>query len=111
MKTRAITFSFLLILLSGCFHAYYPQTGSKTYKPTQAEYIEIYTGEPGQEYVVMGSIAADVISNSDAALNHLKKRAAQIGADAVINVQVTSNLGCGGTGVSGVAVKLKPKAE
>ena len=109
MKTIAITFVFLLTLLSGCFYAYYPQTGSTTYRPTQPEYIEIYSGVPEQEYVVMGSIAADVIGDADASVNHLKKKAAGMGADAIIKIQITTNSTCGGTGVSGVAVKMKPK--
>jgi len=108
MKTRTITLLFLMTLLSGCFYAYYPQTGSTTYMPTQAEYIEIYSGVPEQEYLVMGSIAADVLGNADAAIKHLKKKAANMGADAVIKVQVTTSSTCGGTGVSGVAVKMKP---
>jgi hypothetical protein len=107
MKTQAITLIVLLTLLSSCFYAYYPQTGSKTYSPTRAEYIEIYSGAPEHEYVVMGSIAADVIGNADAAVNHLKKKAAKMGADAIIKVRYTTNSTCGGTGVSGVAVKMK----
>lgn len=108
MKTRAITFTLLMTLLNSCFYAYYPQTGSKTYSPTLAENIEIYSGVPEQEYVVMGSFAADVIGDADAAVNHLKKKAAELGADAIIKVRMTTNSSCGGTGVSGVAVKMKP---
>lgn len=110
MKTIIILSEVLLVLLSSCFYAYYPQTGSKTYSPTKAEHIEIYSEVPGQEYIVMGSIATDVIGNADAAVNHLKKKAAERGADAVIKVRVTTNSTCGGTGVSGVAVKMKPNA-
>jgi len=110
MKTRAITLLILITLLNSCFYAYYPQTGSTTYRPTQPEFIEIYSGVPEQEYVVMGSIAADVIGDADASVNHLKKKAAEMGADAIIKVQITTNSTCGGTGVSGVAVKMKPKA-
>ncbi len=108
MKTGAIILVFLTILLSGCFYAYYPQTGSETYRPTQAENIEIYSESPKQEYVVLGSLAADVIGGADAAVDHLKKKAAALGADAVIKVQFSNNTTCGGTGVSGVAVKIQP---
>ncbi|HYQ55970.1 MAG TPA: hypothetical protein VEP89_01400 [Draconibacterium sp.] len=109
MKTRTLTFLFLITLLSSCFYTYYPQTGSTTYLPTQPEYIEICSGIPDEEYIVIGSIAADVLGSADAAAKHLKKKAADLGADAVIKVQITTNSRCGGTGVSGVAVKMKPK--
>jgi len=108
MKTVAIILVFLTILLTSCFYAYYPQTGSESYSPTQAENIEIYSGTPEQEYVVMGSLATDLISDADAAVDHLKKKAAALEADAVINVQFTTNSTCGGVGASGVAIKLKP---
>ncbi len=107
MKTIILLSLLALMVLNSCFYAYYPQTGCKTYSPTQAENITIYSGLPEQEYIVMGSIATDVIGNSDAAVSHLKKKAAQMGADAVIKVRITTNSKCGGTGVSGVVVKMK----
>lgn len=110
MKLKVITTAILTLLLSSCFYAYYPQTGSKNYSSTQVEQIEIYSGVPEQEYVVMGSIAADAIGDADAAVNLMKKKAAKLGADAIIKVQITTKSTCGGKGVSGVAVKMKPNA-
>ncbi|WP_167618615.1 heavy metal-binding domain-containing protein [Maribellus sediminis] len=110
MKLKVITTAIIALLLSSCFYAYYPQTGSETYSSTQVEDIEIYSGVPEQEYVVMGSIAADAIGDADDAVNQMKKTAAKLGADAVINVQFTTKSTCGGKGVSGVAVKMKPNA-
>lgn len=50
----------LLLALSSCaFQSYYPQTGSITYEPVAAETVKIYTGDIEEDYIILGSIAAD----------------------------------------------------
>lgn len=108
MKKFAILLTFTFSLLTSCFYAYYPQTGSELYEPTYAENIRIYSGDINQEYVVMGSVAADAIGNADDAMNYLKKKAAKMGADAIIRTDIfMGDPVSGRTGISGVAVKIK----
>lgn len=108
MKKLGLIFTLFLMILTGCYYAYYPQTGSASYKATYPEEIRVYSGAPDQDYMVMGSVAVDVIGDADAAVKHLKKKAAEMGADAIINAKLTKvNSSASRTGISGVAVKLK----
>ena len=112
MKKLAIILTFTLCLFTSCFYAYYPQTGSEFYEPTYARNIRIYSGDIKQEYVVMGSVAADAIGDADDAINYLKKKAAKMGADAIIMTDIyMGDLTSGRTGISGVAVKMVQNAE
>ncbi|MGQ8337042.1 hypothetical protein ACUNWD_10870 [Sunxiuqinia sp. A32] len=56
----------------------------------------------------MGSVAVDAIGNGDAAVKHVKKKAAQMGADAIIKVELNkASPSASRTGISRVAVKMK----
>lgn len=97
-----------LTLLTSCFYSFYPQTGSNVYPETNPEDILIYSGDIKQEYYVIGSVAADALGDIDTVVKHLKKKASEVGADAIILVDLNKvGPSAGRTGVSGVAVKLK----
>jgi len=108
MKKILIIPALSLTLLTSCFYAYYPQTGSELYEPTPVESIQIYSGDIKQDYVVMGSVAVDAIGNADDAIKYLKKKAAKMRADAIIRTDIfLGEPTSGRTGISGVAVKMK----
>lgn len=108
MKKYIIISVLCLSTLSSCFYGFYPQTGSNIYAETRPEMVKIYSGEPEYEYEIIGSITADVIGDGDAVVKHLKKKAAQLGADAVIRVDLSKvNSTTVRTGISGVAVKFR----
>ena len=99
----------LFVALSSCaFQSYYPQTGSIMYEPVAVETVKIYPGDIEEDYIILGSIAADAAGNGKKAKSLLQKRAAALGADAVIKTELTK---VGSffirTGISGVAVRLK----
>lgn len=108
MKKIAILLSLTLILLTSCFYTYYPQTGSAIYAETNPEEIQIYSGNIDSDYEILGSVAADAIGDADAVAKYLKKKAAKMGANAIIKVELTKvNSAAINTGISGVAVKIK----
>lgn len=108
MKKNILNCLMLLCLLSGCsISTHYVQSGATVYSETNAEDIQIYTGDIEEEYQVIGSIAVDVMGNGKAAEKYLKKKASKLGADAVMLVHLTKmNSPAQRTGISGVAVKL-----
>jgi hypothetical protein len=99
----------ILFSTSGCSQfAYQLQTGSTTYAPTNPADIKIYAGDIDQPYVVIGSITADVVGDSGDLRKYLKKKAAKLGADAIIKVELTKmHSFTARGGISGVAVKFK----
>lgn len=108
MKKLSLLLSITMIMLTSCFYAYYPQTCSTLYPETNPEEIQIYSGDIDQDYEILGSVAADVIGDADAVVKHLKKKAASLGADAIIKAELTKmNAAAMSTGISGVAVKMK----
>lgn len=106
-------FIFLSIALAASFSscsqfAYQLQTGSMVYTPTNPADIKIYSGDIEQPYIVIGSVAADVVGDSGDLRNYLKKKAAKLGADAIIKVELTKmHSFTARGGISGVAVKFK----
>ena len=96
-------------LLSSCaFQTHYTQTGSITYEPVAVESVSIHMGDIEQEYTIIGAIAVDAMGQGIQTKELLKKKAASIGANAVIKTEL-SKIGSGvvRTGMSGIAVRLK----
>lgn len=107
-KISIIIFTFSLVFSSCSYYAYQYQTGSTSHSETTPDSIKIYSGDIEQDYVIIGSVTADVMGDADAVVKYLKKKAAKLGADAIIKVDLTKiNSFSQRTGISGVAVKLK----
>lgn len=109
MKKIAILLFVSSMILSNCSHyAYHYQTGSSSLSKTTPEEIKIYSGDIEQDYIVIGSVTADVLGDADNVVKYLKKKTSELGADAIIKVDLTKiNSFSQRTGISGVAVKLK----
>lgn len=104
---QVIAISSILLLSSCKFYTVYYQDTTE-YPVTIKESIEIYAGDVDRPYNVIGAVAVDIPGSSKMALNYLKKKAAQDGADAIIFTEVTSvNSFSGRIGLSGVAIKYK----
>ncbi len=107
----------LLGVLNGCAVAtFYPQDGAKTYPPTDPRQVRVYAGSlddrgtsgisPPPHYEVIGSIAVDKPGDGTDALLLLREKAAQVGANAVIEARLTKATSFQHrTGISGVAVR------
>jgi hypothetical protein len=104
-----IILSFFSFLVCSCsFSSHYIQTGSRTYEETNPKDVKIYSGEPNEAYIVIGSIAVDYMGDNEGGLFYLKKKAALIGADAVIFTKLTSfYTQRNSLAANGVAVKFK----
>lgn len=107
-KLTLILFVSLMMMSSCSFYTYQFQTGSTAQTETKPESIKIYANDIDKEYIIIGSVAADVLGDGDAVVKYLKKKAAKLGADAIIKVELTKlSSGHSRTGISGVAVRLK----
>ena len=103
-----IIVSFLSIFLGCNFSTNFIQTGSRNYEETNPDAVKIYSGEPQEEYLVIGSIAVDYVGDSEGTLMFLKEKAATLGADAVIHTKLSSIItSAKRIGANGVAVKFK----
>ena len=95
----------VILLLCGCsYSTYYLPTGAKKYPATTVENVKFYAGKPDKNFTVIGCVASDG-TDKDAAKALLRQRAASIGADAVIYINL-NNLSTseGRIGMNGVAV-------
>lgn len=108
MKKSLIIFLAVAMSMSSCSYYAYYQTGITSTTTTDPAAIKIYSGDIEQEYFVLGSVGADVFGDGEAVVKYLKKKASELGADAIIHTRLTKvNSFSQRTGVSGVAVKLK----
>jgi hypothetical protein len=102
----SIIFVSFILMATGCSFVYYPQTGSRVYAETNPENILIYSGDTDKKYEVLGSVAVEVPGDGEDAIRYLKRKAAGLGADAIIYVDIYLNtFESEKTGISGVAVK------
>lgn len=105
---KLIYFSILLLFASCSIKTHYLQTGSKTYPATKVENILIYSKTPEKAYDVIGSVAIMAASGEEHAVKVLKKKAAELGADAIIDIKLDKfNSFSQATGISGTAIKFK----
>ncbi|KAA3617816.1 MAG: hypothetical protein D8M58_00285 [Calditrichaeota bacterium] len=79
---------------------------------TSAKDIKVYsTSDIGREYVIIGQVvaSADAGSNSEKSVVHLKKVAAKLGADAIIDLRLEISQGYWQNAIraEGTAVKFK----
>ena len=97
-------------LLTSCvIKTHYIQDDAQAFEKSNPSEIKVYTGDDiGSDYDVIGSVAVDAPGTGEAAIKELKDEAAKLGADAVINLELTKLASfVQRTGASGVAVKSK----
>ncbi|MBN2485120.1 MAG: hypothetical protein JXB34_04005 [Bacteroidales bacterium] len=107
MKKVVFGLLFLVFIISSCsISAYYTQSGAKTYPETSIDMIKIFSNDVDESYTVIGSIAVDAVGDAKSAEKVLKKKAASLGADAIIFCKLTKMTSVAQrTGLSGVAIK------
>lgn len=98
----------LVLFLSACsYSTYYIQTGSKPFPKTEPKDVKLYADKPTNKFTVLGGVAADATGGAESSKQLLKEKAASIGADAVIYVNLTNwNTGNSRIGITGVAIKF-----
>jgi len=96
------------MLISGCAAStVYRQPGAPVLAPSLPAEIRLFAAEPKAAYTVLGSVAADCLGGTGDALELLRKKAASLGANAVVSLRITKiDVGSGRTGLSGTAVRL-----
>lgn len=99
------------VFLSSCSVAHLlTYDGDTRYLPTDFENIEVYsTDQIDKTYTVIGEVIANVESlddDADKTVEYLKKKASELGADAIIKVKLTKMYSTfGRTGISGIQIK------
>jgi hypothetical protein len=100
------------LLLASCSSVAFLPTNdqSEPYPPTNAKMVEVYsTKKVDAEYTVIGQVIASADAGSDAgkSVELLKKQAANLGADAVIELKLEIDLGYWSNAIkaSGTAIK------
>lgn len=102
-----IYLSILFLFVSCSIKTHYVQTGSKTYQPTEPTSILIYSRTPEKQFEVIGSVAV-FASGEKQVVKVLKEKAASIGADAVIDINLDKITSYSQTcGINGTAIKFK----
>lgn len=105
---KNIVYLLVVLVFASCsIKTHYVQTGGKTYPKTEENSILIYSKAPEKQYEVIGSVAVYATSEK-LSLKSLKKKAAEIGADAIIEITLDKISSVNqATGISGIAVKFK----
>ena len=109
MMKKIVLVSFFAIFTSACsITSHYVQSNAKTYPPTSANVIKVYSNSDVLEnYMVIGSLVAFVQGDGEKAILELKKEAAGMGADAIIALKLDKlNSFSQATEASGIAVKV-----
>lgn len=112
--SKFLLVSFLCVMV-GCSSVAYIKTDDEptaSFSPTKADGIKVYAvPRLDAEYLVLGEVIADADAGSDAtiAVNFLKKQAAKLGADAIINLrlEIDSGYWLSAIKASGTAIKFK----
>lgn len=106
MKSSINSLVFILFL-SSCSTAIRTDNTTQKYEPSESKRIEVYsTDKIGKEYEILGEVSSSAWAgeaqfrinpisdkNADASVNQLKKAAAKLGADAIINLRLSYEYG------------------
>lgn len=107
---KIIALLFLVtFVFAGCtVHTHYSLTNRQLNRSNPYR-IKVYAGTPsGMKYTVLGLVAVDTPGKGEKAMDKLKNEASYLGANAIINVQLTKlNSFASRTGMSGVAVLVE----
>ncbi len=106
---KTILLLFVISCLSSCaFQTHYLQSGSILFEPVAPETVAVHLGDIEEEYIVIAAIAVDAMGQGKEAKELLQKKAASLGANAVIRTELTKiGSAITRTGLSGVAVRVK----
>lgn len=85
-------------------------TGAPRFPPLDPAEVKLYAGDgPAVPRAVIAPLAVDELGDGPAAADAIKREAASLGADAVVQVRLTKMHGFAlRTGVSGIAVRFRP---
>ncbi len=112
MKTKILTCAITVLLLASCSVAHLNSSDSQMYyAPVHAENIEVYSTDlTGRTYTVIGEVVAsvDALGDGSSSVKYLKKEAASMGADGIVNLrlEIGSGILANSVTASGTAVKF-----
>ena len=115
MKQILLSCLLFVIIMAGCSSVAYIQTDDVPGEYAQnsnPDDIKVYSDDrEAWEYDVIGQVIADADAgeNAETAVNLLKKQAANLGADAIINLRLEIDTGYWQSAIkaTGTAIKLK----
>lgn len=112
MKTRILILIIAGILIESCCVEHLRSSNSQVhYAPVNSKNVEVYSTEKANRpYTVIGEVVASVDAMGDgrASVKYLKKEAAELGADGIVNLRLEIGSGVLANAViaSGTAVKF-----
>ncbi|QGY42200.1 hypothetical protein GM418_00575 [Maribellus comscasis] len=111
MKTKTLVILIIGVMLASCSATHIlTNDNTQRYLPNETKNIEVFsTSKIDREYVIIGDVVSRVedFNGANASVKYLKKEAAKIGADGIINLRLSIERGYIGNGVEakGTAVK------
>ncbi|HYQ55971.1 MAG TPA: heavy metal-binding domain-containing protein [Draconibacterium sp.] len=112
MKTKILILIMLGVFFTNCSVTYLHSSETDMhYPPVKAKTVEVYSMEvANRPYTVIGEVvaSADVLGNGSTSVKYLKKEAAGLGADGIINLrlEIGSGILANAVTASGTAVKF-----
>jgi|GEM_PF-1017731 len=112
MKTKILTLIILGAFLASCSVTHLHSSDTVMhYPPVNPKTVEVYSmEEANRTYIVIGEVVAsvDALGDGSASVKYLKKEAAELGADGIINLrlEIGSGILANAVTASGTAVKF-----
>lgn len=114
MKLNLFKWSLLCLFFTSCYSVAHLPTNDSTERFEKTEYseIKVYSvSDIDKEYIIIGQVVANADAGTDGnvPVNYLKKEAAKLGADAIINLRLEVDYGYWMNAIkaTGTAVKFK----
>lgn len=114
MKANLCVLWALIILISSCSTASRIQTDDTKIiglVETNAQLVEVYATKDAtkKSYKIVGQVVscADAGQNSNIAVNLLKKQAAHLGADAIVDLRISISMGYWTNGIKAIGTAVK----
>lgn len=117
MKTKILSLLIGGILSASCSVTRIHSSEAQLYHPpVRSKNIEVYsTGQVTRPYTVIGEVAAsvDAWGNGSSSVKHLKKEAAELGADGIVNLrlEIGSGILANAVSASGTAVRFEEQPD
>jgi len=112
MKTKfnLITFLIGFLLLASCSSSHVLTNTQQNYQPTQRDEIDVFSNDQtGREYVIVAELVstAEDWNGAKGSVKQLKKEAAKVGANGIINLKLSITPGLLGDAIvaTGTAIK------
>jgi hypothetical protein len=111
MKTKISIAVLLMIIFASCSVSHIlTDDANGPYYPTDKKTIEVFsTDKTDRNYVIIGEVfaSAEEFNGAESSVKHLKREAAKMGADGIINLRLRVSEGTFGNAVQAKGTAIK----